>query len=74
MWQNLPPVGPNVTYPTSHEMGYVAFSCVERQHCYITVGNGWMGGGLGGSAKFGFQQISEPEGRRRSPQGMTEFV
>ena len=24
-------------------------------------------GGLGGSAKFGFQRTSEPEGRRRSP-------
>ena len=33
-----------------------------------------MDGDLGGSAEFGFQRISEPEGRRRSPQGMTEFV
>ena len=31
-------------------------------------------GDLGGSAEFGFQRISEPEGRRRSPQGMTEIV
>ena len=31
-------------------------------------------GGLGGSAEFGFQRVSEPEGRCGPRQGMTAFV
>ena len=40
----------------------------------VTLLSGGKYGDLGGSAEFGFQRISEPEGRRRSPKGMTEFV
>ena len=41
----------------------------------VTSVSGWgKDGALGGAAEFGFQRISEPEGRRRSPKGMTEFV